>query len=71
MAKDLALILAGPPPKKGLPASPSSEPDMDDAGGPSAEEVSAFKEMQAAIKGGDAHTGAMALKNFLKECGAY
>ncbi len=63
-APGIALVLAGKP--KGKPA----EPDEDDEG-PSEEEVAAFAELQKAMKGGDAATGALALKNFMKECGAY
>ncbi len=62
--KGLAIVLGGPP--KGS----ASEPDEDDAG-PSDEEVATANELMAAIKSGDGGTVATALKNFLKECGAY
>jgi len=60
-APGLAIVMGGKPPK-----APASEPEME---GPSEEEVSAFTELQAALESGDAATGAMALKNFLSECG--
>lgn len=62
-APGLAVVIGGP---KGPPAPPESEPELDDI---SDEEVAAFSELQAALDSGDAHTGALALKNFMKECG--
>ena len=38
---------------------------------PTQEEVAAFKELQSAFTKGDPTAGAMALKNFLMECGVY
>lgn len=66
MGKGLAIVLGGP--KAAAPPPPDSEAEVESAG-PSKEEVAAFKELQAAMKSGDASTGAMALKNFLRECG--
>lgn len=64
------VIVAGPAMKKKAPAAPpSSSGELEE--GPSEEEVSAFSELQAAMKSGDPRMGAQALKNFIKECGGY
>lgn len=65
MKGGLAILLSGP--KKGLKSESAEEPDEDDS--PSSEQIAAFKELAAALKSGDAKTGAMALKNFMHECG--
>lgn len=66
MKGGLAILLSGP--KKGLSSKkPEEEPDEDES--PSSEQIAAFKELAAALKSGDAKTGAMALKNFMHECG--
>lgn len=63
----LSIVMMGPKLKGKAPPAPASEPDADDTA-PSKEEVAAFSELLAAVKSGDASTGALALKNFLKEC---
>ena len=72
---DLEIVVGAPaakgkgvaPEVKERPGAMDAEPDV----APSQEEVAAFKELQSAFNKGDPMSGAMALKNFLHECGAY
>lgn len=53
---------------KAMAEPDDSEPDMDEEGEASPEEVLAFKAFKSA---GSPEAGAVALKNFIKMCGGY
>lgn len=67
-AKTFADLLSG----KGKGGEPEAAEESDEPmEAPTQEEVAAFKELQSAFTKGDPTAGAMALKNFLMECGVY
>jgi len=67
-----ALIIAFGKAKKGQHSEPDGDEEGSDEGtGASEEEVAAFRELKAALKGDDDETGALALKNFISVCKGY
>lgn len=51
-------------------AGDGDEQEHEDVGA-SDDEVAAFRELKAALNGGDDETGALALKNFIAACKGY